>query len=174
MYIWLFIVPIAAKTFSLMGDIATVTVFDYQFKIELTLPFSWNVFYFSALFFAIAHLTYNFRCPKLVKQHPTYTSFNREGKPTWHLRGYAEDIGLDYDEFVHDFTEQREWSGDDPIHGEEFKQAIFWHLIWHAQRCRKFALSFCLLNYALGFLLIGIVVAQNFWWVVTSLMTKST
>ena len=169
MYIWLFIVPISAKALALMDGIAPVTVFDYQFELQLALPFSWNVFYFSALFFVIGHLTFNLRCPKLIKQHPTYSSFKGEGKPVWHLSGYSQDIGLDYDKFVQEYVDQREMAEEQPLKGEELKQEIFWHLVWHAERCRKLAFWVCLISYSLGFSLIAIVIVQNLWWVLTSL-----
>lgn len=51
MYVWIFIVPILAKVLSLVSDIATVTVFNYTFEVNIGLPFSWRSFYFSALFF---------------------------------------------------------------------------------------------------------------------------
>jgi hypothetical protein len=80
MYIWIFMVPIAAKVLSRVEEIVTVRIFDYQFEVFLTLPFSWNVFYFSAIFFALATLLHRLTGPRLILDHPTYASFREEGK----------------------------------------------------------------------------------------------
>ena len=58
MYIWLFIVPVSAKALSTINTEAKLIIFNHIFDVNLTLPFSWKIFYFSALSFAIANVIY--------------------------------------------------------------------------------------------------------------------
>nr|MBF4401390.1 hypothetical protein [Vibrio anguillarum] len=39
MYVWIFIVPVAAKVLSGTNELALVTIFDYTFELHLKLPF---------------------------------------------------------------------------------------------------------------------------------------
>jgi hypothetical protein len=165
MYIWVFLVPALAKFLSAVGDMASVTIFEYSFELQLTLPFSWKVFYFSALCFAIANLIYRIRCPKLIQEYPTYSSFKREGKPEWHLRDYANDIGINYEEYLRNHAQQMEDAEHAVVVGEKWTQSIFWHFIWEADRRRKYAQFGSAIFYILGFILIGWVVIENCYWV---------
>lgn len=169
MYIWIFLVPIAVKVLSLTSDIATVEVFKYQFAIHLSLPFSWQVFYFSALSFALATLLYQARCPRIIKEYPTYSSFEQEGKPEWHLKEYANDIGLDYVEYREGIECAMEENDIEYLEGKEFTQSLFWSIHHKADRERNASFTICLSAYVIGFILIGWVVMQNFIWVINYL-----
>ena len=65
-YIWLFLVPMAAKALSVVDDPLVLTGISDGLRIQLTLPFSWQVFYVSAVFVAAANVVYSFRCPLSV------------------------------------------------------------------------------------------------------------
>lgn len=169
MYIWIFIVPITAKFLALTEDFATVTVFDHTFTIELTLPFSWQLFYFAALSFAFATLLYQARCPSFIKDYPTLSAFEAEGKPEWHLRPYAEDIGLDYSEFKEDLEESMQLNEGRIFEGKEYLNSVFWNLHWAADKKRKKTFFLCFASYAIGFVLISIVFFQNFMWVIKNI-----
>jgi hypothetical protein len=172
MYIWIFIVPIAAKILSLTSDMATITVFDYTFDVNLGLPFSWRLFYFSALFFALATLIYQARCPKFIKDYSTFAAFDSEGKPEWHMRRYAEDINIDYEEFKSDLeTSMIEYDGY-KHEGKEYVQSVFWNLHWAADNERHKSFLACFTSYAIGFLLIMIVFFQNFTWVIRNISSS--
>ncbi|NQY89010.1 MAG: hypothetical protein HRT51_14940 [Colwellia sp.] len=169
MYIWIFLLPVLAKLLVLTNDVATVTVFNYTFDINLSLPFSWKLFYFSALFFALATIIYHIRCPRLIKEYPTFSSFDTEGKPEWHLRVYAEDLGLDYTEYKEEHSElMREHEGE-VSSGNDWVQSIFWDLHWRADEQRKKMLYACLVSYLFGFILITYVLVQNLIWVVRNI-----
>ncbi|WP_299178866.1 hypothetical protein [uncultured Neptuniibacter sp.] len=169
MYIWIFLVPIAVKLLSLADNVATLEIFKYQFAVHLSLPFSWQVFYFSALSFALATLIYQARCPRIIKEYPTYSSFEIEGKPEWHLKDYAHDIGLDYS----DYRETMEYAMEDGhievLEGKEFTQSLFWNIHHKADKERNISFTICLSAYVIGFILIGWVVIQNFVWVINYL-----
>ncbi|EKO3698584.1 hypothetical protein P0F10_003348 [Vibrio metschnikovii] len=169
MYIWIFIVPVAAKVLSGTNDLALVTVFDYTFELHLKLPFSWQCFYFSALFFAAATVIYNWRCPKLIQQYSSFSEFESEGKQEWHLRPFSQDIGRDYDRFKFDLEESMHEAEGRIFEGKEYMQSVFWHLHWDADRARKVSYILCCFFYAVGFILISIVFIQNFGWVIKNL-----
>lgn len=172
MYIWVFIVPIAAKILSMTSDMATITIFEYTFDVNLALPFSWKMFYFSALFFALATLIYQIRCPRLVKEYPTYSDFDVEGKPEWHLRPYAEDIGLSFDQYKEDHEESMYENDGSVSQGKDFTQSVFWHLHWKADKERKPMLYCCLAAYVAGFILISLVFFQNLVWVINNIASS--
>jgi hypothetical protein len=172
MYIWVFIVPIAAKILSMTSDVATITIFEYTFDVNLALPFSWKMFYFSALFFATATLIYQIRCPRLVKEYPTYSDFEVEGKPEWHLRPYAKDIGFGFDLYIEKYKETMAEQEGSISQGKKFTQGVFWDLHWHADRERKGMLYCCLAAYVAGFILISLVFIQNLVWVITNIVSS--
>ncbi|MGL4748042.1 MAG: hypothetical protein ACRCYF_09960 [Shewanella sp.] len=171
MYVWIFIVPILAKVLSLASDIATVTVFNYTFEVNIGLPFSWRLFYFSALLFSLATIIYQARCPKLIKDYPTFAAFDSEGKPEWHMRRYAEDINIDYEEFKSDLESSMIEHEGYKYEGKEYVQSVFWNLHWAADKERRKSFSACFASYAIGFLLIIIVFFQNFTWVIRNILS---
>lgn len=167
MYVWIFIVPVVAQLLSKVNDVATFTIFGYSFEVALELPFSWKVFYFSAMCFALANIIYSIRCPTLIKDHPSYSSFVSEGKPNWHLREYAEEVGIEFQEFKDELKANMELEVNfgEHLSDEEWNQSLFWHVFWSADRKRQIAYYCSLLMYFLGFILIGYVVVQNLYWV---------
>lgn len=88
MYVWLFIVPILAKAFSKLEKAAHVIVFGCKFQVQLSLPFSWNIFYFSALSFAAANLVFILRSYTLIKDHSDFLDFAGKGKRESQLARY--------------------------------------------------------------------------------------
>ena len=49
-YIWIVVVPLVAKLFSKIESTIDFTLFGAKISVNLSLPFSWQMFYFSALF----------------------------------------------------------------------------------------------------------------------------
>lgn len=45
MYVWLFIVPILAKSLRFLDDPIDLVVFHYSLKLTTSLPFSWQMFF---------------------------------------------------------------------------------------------------------------------------------
>lgn len=89
MYIWLLIVPIIAKSFSQIESVADITVYGHQFTIHLGLPFSWKIFYFSALAFVIANLIYGWKCYPIIQENSNYADFLNAMKSFRHIQEYA-------------------------------------------------------------------------------------
>jgi hypothetical protein len=83
-YIWFFFVPIVAKATEW-----TVPFRGSQYRLNWSLPFTWEVFYFSAVAFALASAIYDFFCPALIQDYPTYALFREHGKGDKQLVDYA-------------------------------------------------------------------------------------
>lgn len=170
MYIWIFIVPIAAKLLSKTNEIIFLTIFNYTFEVNLGLPFSWKMFYFSALFFTIATIIYQTRCPRLIKEYQNFSAYDQEGKPEWHLRSYAEDINIDFDTYKEDHEGAMLDHDGEIKSGKDFTSSIFWHLHGEANEKRVVFMWACVAAYAAGFILLFLVFFQNLWWVIRSII----
>jgi hypothetical protein len=99
MYIWLLVVPTASKLLFNIGEAAKIVVFLHPFTVNLTLPFSWKVFYLAAIFFTFATLLFKFRCPKLIRDHRNYDSFSAEKRPVYPA-GLRENSQVKYTRFL--------------------------------------------------------------------------
>lgn len=156
MYLWLVIVPLIAKGFAGIGDTVELVIFQYPVTVNLDLPFSWVVFYLSATAFVIANIFYQLFCPRLIRDHPHYASFESSKKDRTHLVGY--------------YGELNPSGGFDSVFGLEPHTSantsnpdVFWTLFDEANsKHRLFRIVASLLGY-LGFLLIGYVALQNAW-----------
>jgi hypothetical protein len=157
MYLWLFIVPILAKTLAKLEDTANLNIFGYVFNIHLELPFSWKIFYFSALCFAIANLVFVLRCYSLIKDHSSFADFLNQGKSDRHLSSYAEEAGLK----LIDFEYNRQYPEEFLLEGKHLKDP-FWGLYERLDTARPSWKLLCSLFYLFGFILISIVFYQNF------------
>jgi hypothetical protein len=98
MYVWIFVVPFIAKTFEYIStEKLDFIIFQQTVSISTSLPFSWIMFYFCALSLALGNLIYMIKCPKMIKEHPTYQSFVDEGKNLKQLKHYSKDISFDWE-----------------------------------------------------------------------------
>lgn len=90
MYVWLFLVPVAAKMLENISETVSLTILGERFVIGTSLPFSWPLFYSSALLFVVGHLVWFVYCPAIVKEHRNYASFDATGKGLRELKLYCE------------------------------------------------------------------------------------
>lgn len=181
MYIWLFIVPIIAKTLAKVEQTASLTIFDHTFNIQLSLPFSWKVFYFSAFCFTVANLIFMWKCYKLIKDHNNFSDFQEQGKGARHLYDYSLEAGEDVDEDLNRLTNIELGTGEfEPDDGfrmpetefekkyknedrrQTYFKSQFWTLRSLSDTNRLFYRVMCSLLYLLGFILIGYVFIENF------------
>ena len=95
--IWLILVPLAAKVLESIDEVVTFKIFSQTIRLNTSLPFSWQLLFFAAVFFTLAGIIYAAFCPELVKQYSSYTKFQEDGnsrmqimhalrKVTWDLR----------------------------------------------------------------------------------------
>lgn len=79
-YFWLFFVPLAAKAMVAAPELIAVEIFGATIPIKAALPFSWKLFYISAICFAAGSLIYQMACPKGIKKYDNYVDYTENGK----------------------------------------------------------------------------------------------
>lgn len=86
-YVWIAVVPIFAKLLSHVQVPSTLSfrLFDAQIQIAAGLPFSWQIFFFAALFFSIASLLYSAFLPFLIARYQDYAEYETQGHSRRHL-----------------------------------------------------------------------------------------
>lgn len=163
MYIWLFIVPILAKSLQFISDPIDLIVFNYSLQLSTTLPFSWKMFYFSALCLVAGHVFFFMFCPGLVRDHSSYTHFKNEGKGLEQLFEYTSAIGIDWNQIRVDAN-----IADDPVSDDVIRfQLIFWAAYRRANQYSYLARLSSAFFYSVGMLLIFWVVIENLQTVIT-------
>lgn len=90
-YIWLIIVPLAAKMLSALPEKHTFKIFEANIIIHFGLPFSWITFYFMALFFAIGQLIYSLKCPEILKNYANFSDYKKSGAGVLLILKYLEE-----------------------------------------------------------------------------------
>ena len=79
-FFWIIFVPIAAKALSATGSPVLNPIPGTNLSLALELPFSWNLFFFGALFTAAANLVFLIACPPIIRDYITYADFAGQGK----------------------------------------------------------------------------------------------
>lgn len=156
---WLFIVPIAAKILSHVNNPVLLEFYNYHLHLDISLPFSWYAFFFSALFFSAGNIFYMIWCPTIVKDHLSFAGFLGDGKTIEHLEDYANEIAINSDKLKYDATASPNL---------ELKR-IFWFIHREAIKCRPIKRGFCVVSYYLGFIFASYVIGSNIVWVISSL-----
>lgn len=78
--IWAIIVPVAANLMEHVENVVKVTLFDHEFALHLTLPFSWKVLFIASIAFLIANIIFALFCPTLIKETDTYRDFHEQAR----------------------------------------------------------------------------------------------
>ena len=157
MYIWLFLVPLLANTLSNVGGSFPITVFNHTFEFKASLPFSWQAFFYSALFFTLANLIRLSFCPKIINEHSDYASFKRSEMTGSHLAEYESEFEIELlvvARKMHITKLKTNMSKND-------MSKIFWEIHEKANDTKKLAQYIAAIFYLFGFLLIGLVIFQN-------------
>jgi hypothetical protein len=79
-YIWIVLVPIVAKLLEKTPDVVKLKVFGTYAEIPLVLPFSWGIFYFSAVCFFFASIIFMLCCPSIIKRFADFSDFIASGE----------------------------------------------------------------------------------------------
>lgn len=93
-YVWIIIVPVLAKLLIKVGDVLPIKIGEVTFNINLSLPFSWQMFFFAALFFSLAQFIFNLVCPEIVKDFENQREFENDGKTVIQLGSYFKKLLL--------------------------------------------------------------------------------
>lgn len=155
MYIWLGVVPFLANALAKVSDEADLTVFGHRFHLVLKLPFSWECFFFSALFFSLGTALYVVFCPRVIKEFDDFGQYYRSGRSQDELIPYGDNIGVPQQAYFHPHGTE-----------EERRRVSFWQLyrmaLDHHPRWRL-ACGIC---FAFGGSLLLVVLSMNLWWVI--------
>jgi len=164
-YFWLVVVPILAKLLSIIENPLDFTHFVPGLKIDLNLPFSWQLFYFSAVMISIAGAIYHLCCPKIIKYFNDFSDYQKEGRGSPYLISYSERLK--------NFTIEGDASRlvDEPI-GIDHEQRmllnamLFWQIYEYEKVTSPVARFICFSLYIIGILLLLIVLFDNFLFVI--------
>ncbi len=186
MLIWMIITPVLAKAFSSVNSV-NFSIFKTDQAIILSLPFSWQVFFFCALSFTIANIIFLIKCPPLIRKYNNYADFEGKDNSLYLLVNHFNDhvtdkmvrdncveIGVIVSKYSPSSIVAREWTSDDTSEINWRKEI---DSLKHASASNKADLfaslrivlsklyptwtKICLTFYGLGFLGIAIVILQN-------------
>ncbi|SFJ05285.1 hypothetical protein [Nitrosomonas sp. Nm34] len=79
-YFWLFFVPATAKVLEGIKDTLSFTIFDETITLNMALPFSWQMFYLSSVFFSLGSAVYSICCPGSIKKYNNFNEWKERGK----------------------------------------------------------------------------------------------
>lgn len=195
MMIWLFVTPVLAKALHPINSIS----FDFLMKgesLDISLPFSWEIFFLCALVFTIANIIYICKCPALIKNYKNYSDFETNDNSLFLLvslfTDYKDKIvsndALNYKTFAMvavytpDIEIQSEFSSDDTSRAnwnkgvdslkhskESYKPDIFSALRDISSGLHPNWAFICFLLYLVGFLALGWVMYENILYVYNQL-----
>lgn len=186
-YWWLFLAPLLAKLLEAIGDEITFTIFSANINLTLALPFSWALFYFSAVCFSIASLIYLTRCPIGIDKYDNFEDWNKSGKDSVtlirvFLYAYRDDKRMSphtiSDEQKNYFlTHYLEYKGDvnkitkesgtprnlikSGIPDDNLK-GVYYFVVDRLRQSRALARLLMLIFYFVGFICFSVVLFQNF------------
>jgi len=194
MLIWMLITPIFAK---LLGSINSVSLSFIKTEGDfiLSLPFSWQVFFFCALFFTIANLIFSYKCPALISRYHDYSAFESRDNSLFMLIGElgahlnekviiknSLEIGVIVSKYSPSDKIVGEWTSDDTSylnwrkgvdslrHAEAiYKPDIFASVRILLSKFYPVWIYLCAFFYVLGFIGLGWVIFENVQFVVGQL-----
>ncbi|MEI8654300.1 hypothetical protein P4S57_17205 [Pseudoalteromonas sp. Hal273] len=186
MMIWMLVTPIVAKALSSVESI-NISFLQTDQSIALSLPFSWQVFFFCALSFTVANIIYTIKCPALISKYKNYadfeskdnslylvvSEFNQHVNPEM-IRSNFLEIGVIVSKYSPAKDIALEWTSDDTSNVNwrkgidslrhaivEDKPDIFASLrILLGKLNSRWAFT-CVVFYVLGFIGMGFVMLQN-------------
>ena len=117
-YVYLFLVPALAKILSRINSPLKFFLGNTEYEIVLALPFSWKIFFFSALLFSLGALCYNIFAPTIIKENSSFGEFLTDKKNFSHLFAYGENVGI-----------ASKWISDSGLDARDMQQLNFAYLI---------------------------------------------
>ncbi|WP_143592225.1 hypothetical protein [Thioalkalivibrio halophilus] len=162
-YIWLIIVPVAAKATAGLNEYLSFETGGTTHSIALTLPFSWQIFFLSALMFVIGNILFIVFSPKFIKLYSDFGYFTRLGGRMDHLEAHKDEAMKGSENQNKRLRELAGIKQNEKSEPERSKD-LFWALHEnYNDKCivKRFLVS---LAYLLGFLLFSWVALSNIYW----------
>jgi len=195
-FFWFGLVAVSAKALSKVNDTLTFNIFGASIEVQLGLPFSWQCFFFSALFFGLAHFVYAVACPEFVKRFDSFSQFKQLSDSDFEIKR-AFQRSMHNDPLLLDFPGADETTHlesfalffakcDGPIDPNTFivnekidiipaRRADAFALVYHSTSyCRAFWRLLCASFYGLGGVLLLIVISQSVWFALKVLFGYAT
>lgn len=192
-YFWLIATPVAAKILQPLAGKKCFELLDATWCFHLSLPFSVFCFYLAAVFFALATLASDVFCPPFLKEFTDFSVFSSKSKGprvifnnfvllyqrAIHLypRNFSK---VDQHYFLQNFTtaqnpdvviETGKFQLPKELESVTIKDACLpeaFDFVWNNwNRTLLFIRILILLLYVIGFVLVGIILYQNFMTVVS-------
>jgi len=160
-YIWLVIVPVFARAIENAPNPLPLPAISPDFELPLELPFTWQLFYFSAVLIAIASAIYSIFCPELITKFENFSAYRAEGRGENYLLFYEERNGVFCLPPLKDVLDP-----DASTNPDERLQNAFWHLHEYEKARRSHLSTFCYSLYVTGLLAFAFVMVQNVYYVV--------
>lgn len=91
-YLWFLAVPVAAKVLNSVNQTLDLQILGTTLTLTLDLPFSWALFFFAALFFALGTALYSLRVPSFITQFPTGAEFLAGERESHDLFSHARQV----------------------------------------------------------------------------------
>ena len=107
-YYWVILLPIIVSILPTnLTENLKFTVFGQELDFAIKLPFKWYLLFLVGLFFGLATLIYEWKCPPFIKTFRSYSQYKDSGYPHSYLIEQAKLYGLQEDEKVknYDHTE---------------------------------------------------------------------
>ena len=161
MYLWLILVPIIAKLMSKFNGPLNLTFSGNIYQFDISLPFTWGIFFFSALSFTFANIVFIIFAPSIIKDNDDYSDFESAGKDKRHLEKYYS-LKMKRDWARHSSSLMSKHSGLYPDIKERF-----WKAFDERDASHERARYSCLFFYSFGFALFFVVALENLWWVLS-------
>ncbi|MDQ9092059.1 hypothetical protein RC083_10710 [Pseudoalteromonas haloplanktis] len=157
-YVWFFLVPILAKFIALVESPIDFTAVADGLIFDLSLPFSWKLFYLSSLFVFLGNAIYFLWCPQIIKDYPTFLSFDIDGLGAKYLTDYAQRINCQIPNAEESIINNPSY--DAGIKKDAIK-TVFYTICEQEKMTKTKRKWLCLSMYALGFLCLLWVMVQN-------------
>lgn len=161
--IWLWIVPIIANIIEHIENPIHIVVSTSKLSINLQLPFSWQMFFFGALFISFGNLVFLLKCPEFIKKYKNFNSFKVDSESVSELEYFMEKTGSSHVKTL--FNQYNE----DKYSSIQISD-LFFELNRFYNNSLQFARSICCCFYYVGLFFVGFVILKNIIFVIQTFM----
>lgn len=159
-YIWLALVPAAAKVLQNVQDEVVISLGESQIDLVMELPFSWHLFYWGAVSFVLAHLLYIWQCPPYTRRFHDIEVYRRLGLwPEAIFNVYKK--GADKSDRIDKLIEEGSSGLTPGPRLLNIEAEVFNFLLSKENKKKPIARWFCTWFLHIGYILFSIVFMQN-------------
>lgn len=167
-YIWLIIVPVASKLTSGVGESLSFELGGVDHHVTLSLPFSWKIFFLSALAFSIGNALFSAFSPRFIRLYSDFGHFTRIGGTARQLEQYKDDEMRNSEYFKKRMQNLAGISGGVQNDSDKMKD-LFWALHENNDSSLPIKRRFISVIYLIGFVLFLWVALSNIIWAVNEI-----